>query len=117
MAMAMAEVLKNLRLVLRLARDPRVPSWIKVGIPLLVAIYFISPVDLIPDFIIGPGQLDDLGVVLLGMNLMVRFSPSSVVDEHKRALGMADEAATAYRPSGQNGQTIDGDYRVISRDK
>ncbi len=109
----MTEVLKNLRLVLRLAGDPRVPSWIKIGIPLLVAIYFLSPVDLIPDFILGPGQLDDLGVVLLGMNLMVRFSPGHVVDEHKRALGMSGDSGTSYRGTGQNGQTIDGDYRVV----
>jgi uncharacterized membrane protein YkvA (DUF1232 family) len=95
-----------------LARDPRVPAWIKVGIPLLVAIYFVSPVDLIPDFIIGPGQLDDLGVILLGMNLMVRFSPDYVVDEHRRAMGIAGDA-TAYRSAEQNGQTIDGDYRVV----
>lgn len=109
----MLEVLKNLQLVLRLARDPRVPAWIKVGIPLLVAIYFVSPIDLIPDFIIGPGQLDDLGVVLLGMNLMVRFSPGYVVDEHKRAMGIAVDGTTAHRRAGQNGQTIDGDYKVV----
>lgn len=113
--MAIAEVLKNLRLVLRLVRDSRVPTWIKAGIPLLVAIYFVSPVDLIPDFILGLGQLDDLGVILFGMNLMVRLSPGHVVDEHKRALGMADAWVAGNRSDGQDGQAIDGDYRVIPR--
>ena len=26
------------------------------------AIYFIWPIDIIPDFLLGPGQVDDLGV-------------------------------------------------------
>jgi uncharacterized membrane protein YkvA (DUF1232 family) len=26
-------------------------------------LYILSPVDLIPDFLVGPGQLDDLGVL------------------------------------------------------
>ena len=110
----MLEVVKNIRLVWRLVQDPRVPAWIKFGIPLLVGLYFIWPLDLIPDFLVGPGEIDDLGVVLLGMSLIVRFSPGHIVDEHKRALGMSDEEIP-YRRERQpeTNNTIDGDYRVI----
>jgi len=27
----------------------------------------ISPIDIIPDFLIGPGQVDDLGVITVGL--------------------------------------------------
>src|SRR5438552_1926792 len=44
---AMKELLENGRLVWRLINDPRVPGWIKFGVPLLVAVYVLSPIDLI----------------------------------------------------------------------
>jgi uncharacterized membrane protein YkvA (DUF1232 family) len=118
----MRQLLENGRLVLRLLQDNRVPTWLKVGIPLIVAVYFLSPIDLIPDFIIGPGQLDDLGVVLLGMNLLVKLAPQSVVDEHKRALGY--EVAGGYSPppsrpasaKGSGESTIEGEYRILPTD-
>lgn len=28
-------------------------------------VYVVFPIDLIPDLLIGPGQLDDLGVIVL----------------------------------------------------
>lgn len=34
-------------------------------------LYCISPIDLIPDFLIGPGQLDDLGVILLTLRAVL----------------------------------------------
>lgn len=104
------------------------PTWIKLGIPLLVALYFLSPFDLIPDFLIGPGQLDDLGIVLLGMTLLIRLAPGNVVEEHRRALGMdIDPAgggtAGSYgrpTPAGSEqsaGGAIEGEYRVIPPDQ
>ena len=133
----MKELLENGRLVWRLMNDPRVPGWIKFGVPLLVAVYVLSPIDVIPDFLVGPGQLDDLGVVLLGMTLMVRLSPQHVVEEHRRALGYdVDGSASAgasggrsyWAPppsaSGESTQettqpeqsAIEGEYRVIPPD-
>ena len=133
----MKELLENGRLVWRLINDPRVPGWIKFGVPLLVAVYVLSPIDVIPDFLVGPGQLDDLGVVLLGMTLMVRLSPQHVVEEHKRALGYdidgsASKGASGGRsywapPPNASGRSapettqaeqsaIEGEYRVIPPD-
>ena len=129
----MKEILENGRLVLRLMQDARVPTWIKVVIPAIVILYFISPIDLIPDFLIGPGQLDDLGVILLGMTMIVRFSPKYIVDEHRRALGYEVEgtpppASTAgnywsaptsgasNEPPKQGDGTIEGEYRVMPSD-
>jgi uncharacterized membrane protein YkvA (DUF1232 family) len=56
-----------------LLRDPRIPLWAKAAIPALAAAYVISPVDLIPDFLLGAGQLDDIGVMLLAASATAAF--------------------------------------------
>lgn len=84
---AITQLIENGRLALRLMNDPRVQKWVRYGIPIFVVLYFIMPFDVIPDFIPGFGQLDDLTVIVLGMRMMARFAPSYVVDEHKQALG------------------------------
>lgn len=69
--------------------DRRVGFWPKL-IPLLGVIYVISPVDLLPAWLMGAfaplGTLDDLGVVLLILNLFVGASPPDVVSEYRRDL-------------------------------
>ena len=113
------EVIARGRLVWRLMNDARVATWIKISIPIVVVLYFIMPIDLIPDFIPVLGQLDDLGVVLLGMSLMIRFSPQYVVDEHRMALGdETDGTAGSSNGSGPGQATrkmpVDGEYTVVS---
>ena len=69
------------RLVWGLLRDRRVPppqKMILVGI----AGYLLMPFDIIPDFIPVLGQLDDLAVVLLALDLFIRTAPKDVVAEH-----------------------------------
>ena len=48
------------------ARDPRVP-WYATAVAACVAVYALSPIDLIPDFIPILGYLDDLVLVPLGI--------------------------------------------------
>jgi uncharacterized membrane protein YkvA (DUF1232 family) len=64
---------KNLWSLWPLMRDPRIPFWAKAAIPAVAAVYVISPVDLIPDFLVGVGQLDDIGVMLLAATATVAF--------------------------------------------
>ncbi|MBL8059498.1 MAG: DUF1232 domain-containing protein [Chthonomonas sp.] len=45
----------------RALRDPGVPAWIKF-LPLLAIVYWLFPIDIIPDPIIIVGWLDDLVV-------------------------------------------------------
>jgi uncharacterized membrane protein YkvA (DUF1232 family) len=75
----------QLRLTWRLIRDPRVPIWSK-AIPVLTLAYILSPLDLIPDVIIGLGQLDDLALLMGAMRLFEAVSPDTVVAEHRAAL-------------------------------
>jgi len=72
----------QLRLTWALMRDPRVPIWAKV-IPVIGIIYVLSPLDFIPDVIIGLGQLDDLAIVIGGMRLFAAVVPQDLVEEHR----------------------------------
>jgi uncharacterized membrane protein YkvA (DUF1232 family) len=113
-------VMENGQLVWRLLQDDRVPTFLKVAIPLGVAVYFISPLDLIPDFIPILGQLDDLGVILLGMTLFINLAPRNVVNEHRERLGLApmvggrSGAGTPAAPD-QETRVIDGTYQPLDR--
>lgn len=81
----------QMRLTWRLIRDPRVPLMTKF-VPLLAVIYILSPLDLIPDIIIGLGQLDDIGILLLSMRALEMVAPQEVVAEHRAYLsGKVDE--------------------------
>jgi uncharacterized membrane protein YkvA (DUF1232 family) len=55
----------------RYVRDGRVPLWKKLA-GLLAVLYFLSPVDAIPDFIPILGWLDDLGVLSAAAFWMAR---------------------------------------------
>ena len=134
MSDTITQLLENGRLAFRLFNDPRVPSWVKYGIPLLVVLYLVMPLDIIPDIIPILGQLDDIGVIVLGMSLMAKLSPSYVVDEHRRALGY-DQKGGGSNTSGNGGgywnqpprngsgqrtarvspeeRSIDGEYKVV----
>src|SRR5262249_38616215 len=74
----MRGVIVQIQLTWRLIRDPRVPLWAK-AIPFLAAAYVISPIDIIPDWLIGLGQLDDLGILLGAMRLMESVTPEYIV--------------------------------------
>ena len=107
---ALAQMLRTLRLVWRLLKDPRVPLFPKL-IPLGVIAYIVSPIDLIPDFVLGLGQLDDLGITLLGIALFIEMCPHAIVDEHRAALD------AEMGPPPKEEDVIDGTYRVVPRDE
>jgi uncharacterized membrane protein YkvA (DUF1232 family) len=69
------------RLVWGLARDPRVPTEQKLVLA-AVAAYLAFPLDIIPDFIPVIGELDDLAVLIFGLDWFIRNAPADVVDEH-----------------------------------
>jgi uncharacterized membrane protein YkvA (DUF1232 family) len=69
------------RLVGRLMKDPRVPARPK-AILLVLGAYLVSPVDVIPDFIPGLGQLDDLVLAAFALNQILNRVPDECVREH-----------------------------------
>lgn len=83
------EILRELTLFLprfvallkRLMTDPRVPRRSKVILGGTIA-YLVSPIDVIPDFIPGLGQLDDVVVALLALHSILNRVDEEVVLEH-----------------------------------
>ncbi|MBZ0298912.1 MAG: DUF1232 domain-containing protein [Anaerolineae bacterium] len=73
------------RLVWRLLLDTRVSMWHKLIVIAAVA-YVLSPLDLIPDFMIGLGQLDDLGILLGSLRLFKSMIPTQIVQEHQEII-------------------------------
>jgi len=78
------------RLVWSLARDERVPMRQKLLLGGIAA-YLASPIDLIPDFIPVIGQLDDLAVLIFGLDLFIKGAPKDVVDEHIARIARDDD--------------------------
>ena len=71
----------KLRLALALVREPRIPLLVRAVPPALV-LYLAMPLDVIPDFIPVIGHLDDVLILLLGVALLLRFTPRAVLEEH-----------------------------------
>jgi uncharacterized membrane protein YkvA (DUF1232 family) len=108
-------MIDQFRLSWRLYRDPRV-SWIKNVIPVLAALYLFSPIDLVPDFLIGVGQIDDAGIMIAlliaTVRMLPKLAPADVVAEHMMDMSGAprpDTAATWRDP----GETVfEGSFQV-----
>ncbi|MFQ5508439.1 MAG: YkvA family protein [Leptospirillia bacterium] len=73
---------RYLLLYVRLMGDVRVPLTAKLAVVGALA-YLISPLDFMPDFLVPVlGQADDLLVLWLAFQFLVRKSPPEVVAEH-----------------------------------
>jgi uncharacterized membrane protein YkvA (DUF1232 family) len=83
----------------------------KLIIPGLMGLYILSPIDIIPDWFVGLGQLDDLAVLVLGLKLFIELSPHDIVQEHLRSL--TGDGAPPRADTPQEGEVVDGEYRVI----
>ena len=68
----------SFRIAWKLLWDGRVPLSTKL-IPVLVGLYILSPIDIVPDFIVGLGQMDDLALFLLGVQVFIAMSPKDIV--------------------------------------
>jgi uncharacterized membrane protein YkvA (DUF1232 family) len=64
----------------RLRTDPRVPRRAKVALA-IAAVWVISPIDLIPEFLPVIGPLDDIVVVALALRYAGRRVPRAVILE------------------------------------
>jgi uncharacterized membrane protein YkvA (DUF1232 family) len=73
------------RLYWRLFRDRRVSIWPKAMLVAAVA-YVILPFDLIPDMIIGIGEIDDAVILYAAVRWFLAWCPPEVVREHARAI-------------------------------
>jgi len=99
------ELAQNAVLAWRLLLDPRVPLLTKM-IPVGLLLYFLFPADVVPDVILGLGQLDDLAIILLGIRGFIAFCPPELVQAHRRG-------GKEPQPPPDDDKTVDGSYRVV----
>ena len=103
-------MLKRLQLMWMLLWDSRVPFWSKLVIPAAL-VYLISPVDFIPDMFLGFGQLDDLGVILLGIALFIKLAPPDIVQGYLNKLEYGDDDIDF-----DDDDVVDTTYSVMDED-
>lgn len=109
-------MLTRLQLAWRLYRDPRVAPRMKVLLPIFAVVYLISPIDVIPDVLLGPGQLDDLTIIVLvvaALGRLARWAPSSIVEEHLAGMGRRQGRQSAG--SSEMDDAVDVPYRVVEK--
>ena len=58
-------------------RHPGAPGWLKLGTA-LIALYLLSPVDLLPDALPFVGVIDDIVLVPLAIRWMLRRLPPDI---------------------------------------
>ena len=104
-------LLSDAHLVLRLLREPTVPLYLK-AVPLAALAYVLSPLDVLPDVIPIVGQLDDLGVVILGLKVFLRLCPADAVAFHRDAITQRRPFAP-MSPAADvvDGTVIDAEFR------
>jgi len=66
-----------LHLLVKLMMDSDVKTEDKVSVGLAIA-YFVSPIDFVPDVILGAGQLDDIVVAAFALNIILNNNPEIV---------------------------------------
>ena len=82
--------------------------------PIAAIVYVISPLDLLPDFVLGLGQLDDLAIVVLGLKAFISLAPRQLVDQYLR-----DIRGPAAAPAADvnEAEYITAEYRVMADDE
>ena len=112
----LADILRPARLIWSLWRDPRVPFLVKL-IPPATLSYLFWPVDMLPDFLLGLGQLDDLAVILLGLRLFISLAPEEIVRQHLAELtGRWRVDNPPPQPPSRGPEIVEGQYRIIDED-
>jgi uncharacterized membrane protein YkvA (DUF1232 family) len=86
--------------------DRRVFPLLKI-LPLAAFVYVLSPIDLLRDYVLGIGQVDDVIVTLVLLTVFVAVSPRKVVHEHIHG---------RYGGDDDDPDAIDGKYRYIDRE-
>ena len=109
-----SELARNARLAWHVFGDKRVSVLVKAIIPATL-LYLLSPIDIVPDALLGLGQLDDLTVLVLGVKLFLDLAPAAVVKEHLANIVAVepDRWRMEEQPGAakQEDEVIEGAYR------
>jgi uncharacterized membrane protein YkvA (DUF1232 family) len=79
------EVVEKALILYYTAQNPNVPAWAK-GVVVGALTYFISPVDAIPDILVGMGFTDDLGVLLAAIATVSVYINADTKEQAKQKM-------------------------------
>lgn len=100
-------MLDRISLSWKLLWDGRVGLGPKL-IPVAMVAYLFSPIDFIPELLVGPvGAVDDIGMIVLALNLFIEASPAPVVAEHLRRI--RGQLTGEDRERRDDGDVVDGE--------
>lgn len=94
-------ILRDIGAAWRLFWDPKVPTVLKLLLPVAALVYWLSPIDLLP---LNP--IDDIAVMILALRLFVQL-----VSPQDAQPNTASQAHTA-RPADEE-NVIDTTWRVV----
>ena len=117
-------IVRQLRLAWRLFLDPRV-SWMNKALPIMSALYVISPIDFIPGAVAPVlGSVDDLAIAIFGLKLFIEFCPPEVVQEHLREIegqpsewNVVNSEDTRDAEEKRKPEIVEGVYRVADEEE
>ena len=98
------------RLIMRLMMDGRVPLWLKIVPTAFAAIYIISPIDIVPDFLPFLGRIDDLLALAVAGLLLILLAPRDVLME---LAGGSRARRDSSADTGSGATIIEGEYRTL----
>lgn len=105
-ALSLSGILRDLAVSWRLLLDPAVPGLLKLVLPVLALIYWISPLDLIPGM-----PFDDIAILLLAARLFVSLAPRDSVN--RAYSGRRNPSPPNSQPDEDDGEIIDTTWRIV----
>lgn len=106
--LALRTLVTDVHLALRLLREPAVPVYVK-ALPFAALAYVLSPLDFLPDFIPMLGQLDDLGIAIMGLKAFLRLAPAEATAFHRQEIAHR----RSFSPMPPPGEVIDAEFRRV----
>lgn len=108
-------IMNDLVTAWRLLWDPRVPSMLKILLPVAAMVYWISPIDLLPGL-----PFDDIAVMILALKMFINLAPNATANG-------TDTNDSTYQSNGfhqngaqgagfDDGDVIDTTWQVIDDD-
>jgi uncharacterized membrane protein YkvA (DUF1232 family) len=108
-------IMNDLMTAWRLLWDPRVPSMLKILLPVAAMVYWISPIDLIPGL-----PFDDIAVMIVALKMFINLAPNAATNG--AASDPSGNQSNGFHQNGaqgagfDDGDVIDTTWQVIDDD-
>ena len=106
----------SFRIAWKLMWNGRVPFSAKL-VPIIAVIYVLSPIDILPDLVPALGQLDDVAILLLGVQAFIALSPQDIVKRIRAEIEGRPPAGgwdvTGSRPNDSDQSRSSASHEII----